>query len=104
MLSKTLETSMKKAMKYENLTRASRFAKIDDTLNDEKSLEKEFLMLQKISDYVKEDIESQNNDKFDVIAESLDLEEQLTDKTEYTTRKLPFFRAIQSKLLQEFSV
>ena len=104
MLSKTLETSMKKAMKYENLTRASRFAKIDDTLNDEKSLEKEFLMLQKISDYVKEDIESQNNDKFDVIAESLDLEEQLTDKTEYTTQKLSFFRAIQSKLLQEFSV
>ena len=104
MLSKTLETSMKKAMKYENLTRASRFAKIDDTLNDEKSLEKEFLMLQKISDYVKEDIESQNNDISDVIVQSLDLEEQLTDETEYIPRKLPFFRAIQSKLLQEFSV
>lgn len=104
MLSKTLETSMKKAMKYENLTRASRFAKIDNTLNDEKSLEKEFLMLQKISDYVKEDIKPQNNDISDLISENICSKEQLQQETEYKSLSLPFFRSIQSKLSKEFSV
>lgn len=104
MLSKTLETSMKKAMKYENLTRASRFAKIDDTSNNEKSLEKEFLMLQKISDYVKEDIEPQKDNISYIIAESSNLEEQLPKEAEYTPRKLPFFRSIQSKLSEKFCI
>ena len=101
MLLKTLETSMKKAMKYENLTKASRFAKINEISNDKKSLEKEFLMIQKISNYVKEDVKPQ---KDDLIAKSLDLEEQLPAAAEYTSCKLPFFRSIQSKLSKEFSV
>ena len=97
MLSNTLKNTMDKAMKYENITKASKFSNSDNVNKTEKSLEEEFLMLQKISKFVKNNNETsqiQNNN-----TKKLKQELENIKKIE-----LPFFKSIQYKLSEVFSV
>ena len=101
MLKNTLDNTMKKAMKHENITRATRFGKNCDADN-EKTLEKEFLMIQKISKYTKKEEKPVNADEIVIIEDNInDNIPMIKYKLNYETN-LPFFKPIQYKLSEVF--
>ena len=103
MLKNTLDKTMEKSMKLENKTKVSRFSNLRN-INEEKSPEKELLMLQKISKYTK-------NQELLTIPEELEItEDSHTDKIPMIKLKttdctnLPFFISVQKKLSEVFCV
>lgn len=109
MLSQNLENSMQKAMKYENLTKATKFGKVQYMRNNEKSIEKEILMLQKVSKYVQDDYTKNANIKQNEICEKVkepmkNQKETTSGEIEKTKTGLPFFKSINYKLSEEFCV
>ena len=107
MISKTLDESMAKAMKFENLTKASKFGGIFKNTVTEKSVEKEFEMLQKISPYTKEnniEISKEDAEVLEYITENPDEIAPVLDFKNSPSTGLPFFKSIDYKLSEIFSV
>ena len=108
MLSKTLDESMEKALKYENLTKASKFSDVQRSVYSQKSQEKEIEMLQKISEYVKEEpIEKTQREDAEIleyITENPDKVVPIFDFSDRPSTGLPFFKSINYKLSEIFSV
>lgn len=106
MISKTLDETMEKAKKFENLTKASKFSSLFKGISVEKSAEKEFEMLQKISEYVKEDIQTPSEDAeiLEYITENPDEVAPIFDFNGSVSTGLPFFKSIDYKLSEVFGV
>ena len=108
MLSKTLDESMEKALKYENLTKASKFSDAPKSIHTQKSQEKEIEMLQKISEYVKEEpvreTEREDAEIMEYIIENPDKVAPIFDFSDRPSTGLPFFKSIDYKLSEIFSV
>ena len=107
MISTTLDESMQKAMKFENLTKASKFGNLFKSVETEKTPEKEFEMLQKISEYVKEDYvqdSEQDAEVLEYITENPDDIAPIFDFNDRPATGLPFFKSIDYKLSEIFSV
>ena len=108
MLSKTLDESMEKAFKYENLTKASKFGDVKRNVYSQKSQEKEIEMLQKISEYVKEKpkekAEEEDTEILEYITENPDKIAPIFDFSDRPSTGLPFFKSIDYKLSEIFSV
>ena len=106
MISKTLEESMAKAMKFENLTKASKFGDVFKGYKTEKSADKEIEMLEKISQYVKVEPESAiaDDEVLEYITENPDEIVPIFDNTNHISTGLPFFKSIDYKLSEVFGV
>lgn len=110
MFSNNLDNSMKKAIKYENLTKASKFGNIKNSKDNKKSVEKEILMLQKISKYVKDDytknIQKESKEQKEVSEYTKQQKDAVSfcDSIKKESVGLPFFRSISNKLSEEFCV
>jgi len=106
MISKTLDESMAKAMEFENLTKASKFGNLFKGAVSEKSAEKEFEMLQKISDYVKKEEKTSFEDAeiLEYITENPDEIAPIFDFNSTVSTGLPFFKSIDYKLSEVFGV
>ncbi|MBO6257488.1 hypothetical protein J6N69_05585 [bacterium] len=108
MISKTLDESMKKAMKYENMTKASNFANIYENINKENLKNSEIEMLQKLSEYVKnesaEQTEQQDAEIMEYITENPEKIAPVLDFSDRPSTGLPFFKSIDYKLSEVFGV
>ena len=106
MISKTLDESMAKAMKFENLTKASKFGSVFKGYKTEKTINKEIEQLEKISEYVKTEPESaiQDDEVLKYITENPDEIVPIFDNTNYVSTGLPFFKSINYKLSEVFGV
>lgn len=108
MISKTLDESMKKAMKYENMTKASNFANIYENKNKENIKNSEIEMLQKISEYVKTEpatqTESEDSEVLEYITENPEKIAPVFDFSDRPATGLPFFKSIDYKLSEVFGV
>lgn len=106
MILKTLDESMAKAKKYENITKASKFGDLFKDIYPEKSAEKEFEMLQKISGYVKKEEEPSIEDAeiLEYITENPDEIAPIFDFKGSVSTGLPFFKSIDYKLSEVFGV
>lgn len=106
MISKTLDESMAKAKKFENITKASKFGDLFKDIYPEKSAEKEFEMLQKISEYVKKEEEPSFEDAevLEYITENPDEIAPIFDFNSSVSTGLPFFKSIDYKLSEVFGV
>ncbi len=106
MISKTLDESMAKAMEFENLTKASKFGGLFKGISVEKSADKEFEMLQKISQYVKTEEETPVEDAeiLEYITENPDEVAPIFDFNSTVSTGLPFFKSIDYKLSEVFGV
>jgi len=106
MISKTLDETMAKTMRYENLTKASKFGDVFKGYRTEKSADKEIEMLEKISQYVKVEPESvkQDDEVLEYITENPDEIVPIFDNTNYVSTGLPFFKSIDYKLSEIFGV
>ncbi|MDY6310954.1 MAG: hypothetical protein SPL73_03630 [Cyanobacteriota bacterium] len=103
MLTNTLDETMSKAMKYENLTRASKFGTVYQNKTNNID-ENELLMLQKISKYVKPqkpttEIEDEISE---YIVEKPEQKSKIFDFENRHKTGLPFFRSIEVKLGETF--
>ncbi len=104
MLSQTLDDTMAKAMKFENLTKASKFGDVYKNTKPDNSFENELLMLSKISNYTKQD--SQKNTDDEVLKYIVDNPEDNASVLEFEDSiktGLPFFRSVEAKLDKIFS-
>lgn len=108
MISKTLDESMKKAMKYENLTKASKFADYYEKKYKENIQNSEIEMLEKLSEYVKEEpktqTEKQDEEILEYITENPDKIAPVFDFSDKPSTGLPFFKSIDYKLSEVFGV
>ena len=106
MISKTLDESMAKAMKFENLTKASKFGDVFKGYKTEKTADKEIEMLEKISQYVKVEPESAiaDDEVLEYITENPDEIAPVLDFKNSPSTGLPFFKSIDYKLSEIFSV
>ena len=106
MISKTLEESMEKAKKFENLTKASKFGNLFKDIYPEKTPEKELEMLQKISDYIKTEEKPSEEDAeiLEYITENPDEIAPIFDFKNTVSTGLPFFKSIDYKLSEIFGV
>jgi len=107
MISKTLDESMEKAMKFENLTKASKFGSHYKSFIVEKTAEKEIEMLEKISEYVKNEpikMSEEDAEVLEYITEDPDKIAPILDFKNIPSTGLPFFKSIDYKLSEIFSV
>ena len=103
MLIKSLDNSMEKAMRFERITKATKFGNAS-AAEMEKTPEKELMMLKKISQYSKEELYTDEENKYDITeAPKRSNFAQIAYKGN-TPACLPFFRSIQFKLSEVFSV
>ena len=107
MISKTLDESMEKAKKFENITKASKFGDLFKDIYPEKSTGREIEMLQKISQYVKEEpvLPTQEDEEvLEYITENPDEIAPIFDLKNTVSTGLPFFKSIDYKLSEVFGV
>lgn len=103
MLIKSLDDSMEKARRFERITRATRFVN-NGNEEKEKNPEKEFMMLQKIAQYSKEETDIEELNSIEIVDEQENEEVPAIMFKGNTSCSLPFFRSIQFKLSEVFSV
>ena len=107
MITKTIEESMEKAKKLENITKASKFGDLFKDIYPEKSPEKEIEMLQKISEFVKKEpqkITAEDEEVLEYITENPDETAPILDFNKNPSTGLPFFKSIDYKLSEIFGV
>ena len=107
MILRTLEESMEKAKKFENITKAAKYSNLFKGTIPEKSPEKEIEMLKKISQYVKDDQiqhSAQDDEILDYITENPDEMNSVLNIKNSVSTGLPFFKSIDYKLSEIFGV
>ena len=107
MISNSLDESMAKAKKLENITKASKFGDLFKYIYPEKSAEYEYEMLEKISEYVKKEpqkITTEDKEVLEYITENPDEIAPIFDFNQNPSTGLPFFKSIDYKLSEIFGV
>lgn len=105
MLSETLDDTMAKAMKYENLTKASKFGSVYRNTRPDNGFENELLMLTKINEYTKKETErnAQDEEILKYIVDNPEETSSVLDFEDSIKTGLPFFRSVEAKLDKIFS-